>query len=86
MIIRNRTTSKTATRSPLDNRGYEVPPDNEARCKPTLKGSPIGLSGHSFRVLSHFCQQSAGPLDAAVIERRRFHRLGGTIADNHIKY
>ena len=40
MVIRNNITNKTATRSPLNNRGCAVPPDSCAHCKTTLKGSP----------------------------------------------
>jgi len=51
MIIRNRTT-KTLEASPLNNRGCAVPPDRDKRGTSTLKGSPIMLFGHSFRVLA----------------------------------
>ena len=51
MIIRNRTT-KTLEASPLYNRGFVVPPDRDKRGTSTLKGSPITLFGHSFRVLA----------------------------------
>ena len=51
MIIRNRTT-KTLEASSLNNRGCAVPPDRDKRGTSTLKGSPIMLFGHSFRVLA----------------------------------
>jgi len=60
MIIRNHTTKETATRSSLNNRGYE-------RIEHPL-----------FVPIRGYC---APP----VIERRRSQRLGGTIADNHLK-
>ncbi|MBQ9364075.1 MAG: hypothetical protein IJT97_11775, partial [Bacteroidaceae bacterium] len=53
---KNNTTSKTATRSSVNNRGYERsehPPDSKRMgITSTLKESPHEQMGHSFRVLS----------------------------------
>ena len=44
MIIRNQVT-KTLKASPLNSRGYEVPPDRWIRAISTLKGSPNAVYG-----------------------------------------
>ena len=82
MIIRNNTTSKTATRSSVNNRGYERsehPRTVSVWVTSTLKESPMRADGALFQSAFHSFLLSAGPTDAAVTERRRFQRLGGTI-------
>ena len=77
MMIRNRL-YMTLKGSPLNSRGYAVPPGNQACVTTPLKGSPMLLLGHSFRVLFSPFPLSAGPSDTAAIERRRFQRLCGS--------
>jgi len=93
MIIRNDTTKETATQSSLNNRGYERsehPRLTDARGTCTLEECPItsegrGVSKYGRPLLRYWRRlTSGGATHAPVIERRRFQRLGGTIADNHI--
>ena len=89
MIIRNRTTKETATRSSLNNRGYERsehPRITNAIEASTLKECPNSVMGDPFRVDVPLIVPIRGYCAPPVIERRRFQRLGGTIADNHKKY
>ena len=50
MIIRNNTTSKTATQSPLNSLRSARPEDRMAVVIPTPTGSPSAVMGHPFRV------------------------------------
>jgi len=86
MIIRNHTTKETATRSSLNNRGYERsehPRITSAIVASTLKECPNSLMGDPFRVDVPLFAPIRGYCAPPVIERRRFQRLCGTIADNH---
>ena len=44
----------TAKRSPLNNRAVRSTPGGDEGYKLTLKGSPVVLLGHSFRVLLQY--------------------------------
>ena len=86
MIILKDTIGKTATRSPLSNRGYkrsEHPRMVEENVKSTLKESPIRADGALFQSASPTIIQFRGYCVPSVIERRRFQRLGDTIANSH---
>ena len=86
MIIRNHTTKETATRSSLNNRGYERsehPRITSSIEASTLKECPNSVMGDPFRVDVPLFVPIRGYSAPPVIERRRFQRLGGTIADNH---
>ena len=88
MIIRNRTTKETASRSSLNNRGYERsehPRIKSAIEASTLKECPNSVMGDPFRVDVPSIVPIRGYCAPPVIERRRFQRLGGMIADNHNK-
>ena len=49
MIIRNDTTNKTATRSPLNNRGVRSTPGCQPAPASTLEGSPSRNDGALFQ-------------------------------------
>ena len=86
MIIHNHTTKETATRSSLNNRGYERsehPRITSSIEASTLKECPNSVMGDPFRVDVPLFVPIRGYCAPPVIERRRFQRLGGTIADNH---
>ena len=71
MIIRNPVT-KTLKASPLNNRGYERsehPRIAGIWVTSTLKESPIRADGALFQSAFHCFPLSAGPTDAAAIER-----------------
>ena len=80
MIIRNDTTKETATRSSLNNRGYERsehPRLTDARGTCTLEECPITSEGRGVSEYGRPPFPTYGRLPVA------FQRLGGTIADNH---
>ena len=66
---------KTATRSPLNNRGCDSTPGNSAVDDSTLEECPSDIDGRPLQGRYVCDTLSAGPSDTAVIERRRFHRL-----------
>ena len=72
----------TLKASPLNSRGCTAPPERSIGCDIDPEGvarahgrPPNMLLGHPFRVLVAGISLSAGPLDTAAIERRRFQRL-----------
>ena len=82
MIIRKCTISKTATRSPLDNRGYdrrEHPRRDSGSNIDPDRVAHLWLMGHTFSVLPYVMFLYRRSFRPTVTERRRFHRLGGTI-------
>ena len=88
MFIRNRTTNKTATRSPFNSQGYKRSEHlriQKVDSVSTLKESPICSAGAHFQCAITHATLSEGRTQPSAIERIRFHRLGGTIADNHKK-
>ena len=87
MIISNRTTKETATWSSLNNRGYERSEHSRitnAIEASTLKECPNSVMGDPFRVDVPLIVPIRGYCAPSVIERRRFQRLGGTIADKSL--
>ena len=78
MIIRKDTTKLTATRSPLNNRGYERsehPRLSDAREISTLKECPIIIIGRPVQGRCCCRLTAGGATHTPVIERRRFQRL-----------
>ena len=80
------TINRTLKASTLSNRGYErsvYPRIANTIETSTLKECPNSVMGDPFRVDVPLIVPIRGYCAPPVIERRRFQRLGGTIADNH---
>ena len=74
MIIR-KDVIVTLKASPLNSRVVRSTPGCDRRAASTLKESPNFVGWALFQSASHCHRLSAGPSDAAAIERRRFQRL-----------
>ena len=73
MIIRNQVIWMQKA-SPLNNRVVRSTPGRGKYSVSTLKESPTYAAGALFQSATHGPQPSAGPLDTAATERRRFQR------------